>query len=267
MNDAAPRSSTSPAASPKSKRLKWEPAALMVLVLGLGLWIAFGPGSKPKFPTTPDALTQEVRIGNTRGVLEAFTPAGASQPTLRLWIKDGPNPPAPLSEAQARDMLGSRVVEETLGQKRNWVFKTFNITSWSSVVWVGIGLIGQLAFSGRMVLQWIVSEKQRKSVISESFWWFSLFGGVTLFSYFVWRQDPVALLGQASGIVIYARNIRLIYKHKSRVLRNSNTLSDPDPSPDSPEKSERTTRVSTQNERTRAPIVTDQRSHSDRVSV
>jgi lipid-A-disaccharide synthase-like uncharacterized protein len=205
----------------RGKRLKWEPAALMVLVLGLGLWIAFGPGSKPKFPITPDALTQDVRIGNTRGLLEAFTPQGAAEPTLRLWITDGPNPPPLMSAAQARASLGSRVVDETLGQRRNWVFKTFNITSWTSVVWVGIGLIGQLAFSGRMVLQWIVSEKKRQSVISESFWWFSLFGGVTLFSYFVWRQDPVALLGQASGIVIYARNLRLIYKHKARQSRLS----------------------------------------------
>lgn len=203
------------------KRLKWEPAALMVLVLGLGLWIAFGPGSKPKFATAPDALTQDVRIGNTRGVLEAFTPAGQSEPVLRLWMRDGPQPPSTMTVSEARDRLGTAVVEQTLGQSQNWVFKTFNITSWTSVVWVGIGLIGQLAFSGRMVLQWIVSEKKRQSVISESFWWFSLFGGLTLFSYFVWRQDPVAMLGQASGIVIYARNIRLIFKHKARAARQA----------------------------------------------
>lgn len=205
----------------RAKRLKWEPAALMVLVLGLGLWIAFGPASKPKFPLNKDALTQDVRIGNTRGVLEAFVPPGATEPTLRLWINHGPNPPAAMTPAQARATLGDSVVDETLGQRRNWVFKTFNITSWASVVWVGIGLIGQLAFSGRMVLQWIVSEKKRQSVISESFWWFSLFGGLTLFCYFIWRQDPVALLGQASGIVIYTRNIRLIYKHKARLARSA----------------------------------------------
>ena len=70
-----------------------------------------------------------------------------------------------------------------------------------------------------MVLQWIVSERKRQSIITESFWWFSLFGAVTLFSYFVWRQDPIGILGQASGIVIYIRNLRLIYKHKRRVAR------------------------------------------------
>jgi lipid-A-disaccharide synthase-like uncharacterized protein len=72
-----------------------------------------------------------------------------------------------------------------------------------------------------MVLQWIVSERRRESIITESFWWFSLFGGVTLFSYFVWRADPIGILGQATGIVIYTRNIRLIYKAKRRTIRNT----------------------------------------------
>jgi hypothetical protein len=53
-------------------------------------------------------------------------------------------------------------------------------------------------------------------VIPASFWWLSLFGGVALFAYFVWRQDFVGVLGQSSGIVIYARNIRLIYKRRRR---------------------------------------------------
>ena len=99
------------------------------------------------------------------------------------------------------------------------MFKALNITTWTNMVWIGIGLLGQVAFSGRMILQWIVSEKHRRSVISESFWWFSLFGGLTLFSYFVWRADPVGILGQASGIVIYIRNIRLLRKHARREAR------------------------------------------------
>lgn len=200
------------------KNIKWEPAALMVLVLALGMWIAFGPNNRPRFPVKPDSLTQTMRIGNTRGVLEAFQTPG-SEHAFRVWIKDGPANPEVLSRKDVERLLGPAKVDEIIRANGNPIFRTLNITSWVSVVWVGIGLLGQLAFSGRMVLQWIVSEKRRESVITESFWWFSLFGAVMLFSYFVWRQDPVGILGQASGVVIYFRNLRLIYKQKRRVAR------------------------------------------------
>jgi lipid-A-disaccharide synthase-like uncharacterized protein len=204
-----------------TKRLKWEPGALMVLVLGLGLWIAFGPASKPKFATDPNALTQDVRIGNTRGLFEAYRPVGASEFEFRLWVVGKPDKPESMDRARAEKLLGPALVQETVSASHNQIFKWLNITSYASLVWVGVGLIGQLAFSGRMVIQWLTSEKHRKSVITESFWWFSLFGGVTLFSYFIWRQDPVAILGQASGIVIYIRNIRLLRKHARRARRDA----------------------------------------------
>lgn len=201
------------------KRKKWEPAVLMVLVLALGLWIAFGPAGRPKFDVHKGAPTQTLRIGNTRGLLEAFPAADGSGHQFRIWIADGPRPPRVLTREEAAALLGEKVVSNTVRMEGNPVFRALNITSWISVVWVGIGLLGQLAFSGRMVLQWIVSERKRESVITESFWWFSLFGAVTLFSYFVWRQDPIGILGQASGIVIYMRNLRLIYKQKRREAR------------------------------------------------
>lgn len=207
------------------KRTKWEPGVLMALVLGLGLWIAFGPASKPRFPVAPDASTQDVRIGNTRGVFEASKRLGSNgEHGFRFWMADGTATPKVMTRAEAEAEFGKSVVAETIQAGSNWLFRNqpfraLNITTWANMVWIGIGLFGQLAFSGRMVLQWIVSEKSRKSVISESFWWFSLFGGVTLFSYFVWRADPVGILGQASGIVIYARNIRLIHKQKRRDAR------------------------------------------------
>lgn len=202
------------------RRKKWEPAALMLLVLALGMWIAFGPAGRPAFPVSPGSLTQTVRIGNNRGTLEAYKALPSdSEYHFRLWMKSQPHGPRELTRAEAEDFVGANAVKDTIDSSRNWLFRTLNITSWTSVVWVGIGLLGQLAFSGRMVLQWIVSEKKRQSVITESFWWFSLFGAVTLFSYFVWRQDPIGILGQASGIVIYMRNLRLIYKHKRRTAR------------------------------------------------
>jgi len=205
------------------KRFKWEPAALMVLVLALGLWIAFGPASRPSFPVDAGSFTQIIRIGNSRGLLEArprTAPGGnGSDYTFRVWMKDKPGEPEVMSRAETEKWLGRGVVAEITQTSRNWIFRSMNITSWTNVVWVGIGLLGQLAFSGRMVLQWIVSERKRESVITESFWWFSLFGAVTLFSYFVFRQDPVGILGQASGLVIYVRNLRLIYKQKRRAAR------------------------------------------------
>jgi lipid-A-disaccharide synthase-like uncharacterized protein len=82
--------------------------------------------------------------------------------------------------------------------------------------WISVGFGGQILFSGRMFLQWLISERHKHSVITPSFWWFSLLGGVCLFAYFVWRQDVVGVIGQSSGIVIYARNLRLIAKQKRR---------------------------------------------------
>jgi lipid-A-disaccharide synthase-like uncharacterized protein len=70
-----------------------------------------------------------------------------------------------------------------------------------------------------MLIQWVISEKQRASVIPPLFWWLSFFGGVALFSYFVWRKDVVGVLGQSTGVVIYARNLRLIHKQNRRAQR------------------------------------------------
>ena len=97
----------------------------------------------------------------------------------------------------------------------------FNISSWSNFIWLAIGLGGQIAFFGRMFIQWVVSEKSRQSQVPELFWWLSFIGGVCLFTYFVWRVDVVGVLGQSTGVVIYARNLRLIKKQKRRDRRKA----------------------------------------------
>jgi lipid-A-disaccharide synthase-like uncharacterized protein len=209
------------------KRVKWEPAALMAIVLGLGLWIAFGPASRPHLDTRGGARLIALRIGDERGTLEV-TKSGVFRVLMR-----GQAASREYSAAQIGEMFGPQVLREVTARRSNLVFRLMNITSWVGVVWLCIGLLGQLAFSGRMVLQWIVSERRRESVITESFWWFSLAGSLLLFSYFVWRQDPVALLGQASGIVIYARNLRLIHKQRRRAARDgqAGVMDDPAPEP------------------------------------
>lgn len=79
-----------------------------------------------------------------------------------------------------------------------------------SSIWIAIGVLGQLLFTSRFLVQWIVSERRRESVIPLAFWWLSLLGGVTLLSYAIWRLDPVFIMGQATGLVVYSRNLILI---------------------------------------------------------
>ena len=74
-------------------------------------------------------------------------------------------------------------------------------------LWLGIGFCGQVLFTGRMVVQWIASERRGKSIVPPLFWWMSLIGSLLLLSYFLWRRDPIGLLGQAFGSFIYLKNI------------------------------------------------------------
>ena len=83
--------------------------------------------------------------------------------------------------------------------------------------WIIIGFIAQGMFFMRFFVQWIVSEREGKSVVPLAFWIFSVLGGVMLLTYAIHRQDPVFILGQAGGLVIYARNLMLIRKSKQRV--------------------------------------------------
>ncbi len=88
----------------------------------------------------------------------------------------------------------------------------FRIDNTYDLVWLLVGLVAQLMFSMRFIIQWITSERQRKSVVPTAFWWFSLFGGLLLLAYGVQRGEPVILLGQSIGIVIYLRNLWFIYR-------------------------------------------------------
>jgi len=71
--------------------------------------------------------------------------------------------------------------------------------------------MAQGMFFSRFLLQWIVSEKKKESVIPVGFWWLSLAGGIMLFSYAVHRRGPVFIAGQGTGVFIYLRNLYFIY--------------------------------------------------------
>ena len=89
----------------------------------------------------------------------------------------------------------------------------------SPKVWLAIGFAGQALFTARFVVQWLASERQRDSVVPVAFWWLSLIGGLTLFSYASYRQDPVIMLGQGMGLVVYVRNLMLVSKSKRRAAK------------------------------------------------
>ena len=80
--------------------------------------------------------------------------------------------------------------------------------------WLVIGFLGQGLFSARFIIQWLQSERLKKSVIPQAFWYFSVAGGVTLLAYAIHRRDPVFILGQASGLIIYFRNLQFLWRDR-----------------------------------------------------
>ncbi|MFQ5566507.1 MAG: lipid-A-disaccharide synthase N-terminal domain-containing protein [Paracoccaceae bacterium] len=82
------------------------------------------------------------------------------------------------------------------------------------LVWILVGLGGQVLFMMRFLVQWVVSERAKRSVIPVAFWWLSIGGAVILLAYAIWRADPVFILGQSMGFFIYARNLWLIYAER-----------------------------------------------------
>ena len=83
-------------------------------------------------------------------------------------------------------------------------------------IWLGVGFFGQAMFTGRFLVQWLASEKKKESVIPLAFWYFSISGGIILLAYAIHKQDPVFILGQALGVVIYLRNLQLIFSKNSK---------------------------------------------------
>lgn len=85
-------------------------------------------------------------------------------------------------------------------------------------IWIIIGFFGQTLFFGRFFVQWLASEKAQESIIPKSFWYFSISGGVTLFIYALYRQDPVFILGQSTGLLIYLRNLYFIRRKNNATI-------------------------------------------------
>lgn len=85
-------------------------------------------------------------------------------------------------------------------------------------IWLIVGFTGQACFTCRFLVQWLVSERRKKSIIPLAFWYFSILGGATLFSYALYRRDPVFILGQSTGLLIYFRNLYFIRREAGNSL-------------------------------------------------
>lgn len=96
----------------------------------------------------------------------------------------------------------------------DWLLDIFHVESGVELTWVLVGLFGQLLFTGRFLVQWIASERAKRSVVPILFWYFSIGGGLILLAYALYRRDPVFILGQSMGVFIYARNLWLIHAER-----------------------------------------------------
>lgn len=92
----------------------------------------------------------------------------------------------------------------------HWLMGALGVRSGYELAWVAIGFGGQALFMMRFVVQWFVSERERRSVIPVSFWWLSIAGAGILLVYAIHRRDPVFILGQSLGFFVYVRNLWLI---------------------------------------------------------
>jgi len=196
--------------------MKLGPVLAMVLLLLLGLWLIW---ARPGLPKAPEGWeTIDLRVGRAKGVLAWNPGAAADRTTYRVLLRGGWES-GDLGRDQVDAMFGPVVGRRLAASASNPVFRVLNITSWPMLGWILVGFTAQLCFGGRTVVQWILSERRRESVVPTAYWWMALIGGAMLFTYFVWRQDPIGVLGQSMGVVIYTRNLRLIHKQRRRARR------------------------------------------------
>ena len=81
-------------------------------------------------------------------------------------------------------------------------------------LWVAFGLLGQFVFGARFIVQWIASERKGESHIPIVFWYISIAGGIILTAYAIHKRDIVFIIGQGAGLLVYIRNLMLIYRSR-----------------------------------------------------
>jgi lipid-A-disaccharide synthase-like uncharacterized protein len=168
---------------------------LMSLVFG-GIWVL----TREQAPEHSVAIKAQIKGARDQAYLIKNADGGFS---YQIKEDDGKN------GLLTPEQFAGRQFDEQNG--RNWLLRACNVTSYAGLAWIAVGLLGQVLFTGRMIVQWLVTEKKQKSVVPVSFWWMSLIGSTMLLVYFVWRVDPIGILGQTFGWGVYLRNLYAIY--------------------------------------------------------
>ena len=97
-----------------------------------------------------------------------------------------------------------------MAELQDWFGRIGDGITW----WAVFGFFGQAIFASRFIVQWLHAERVKRSEIPVVFWWISIAGGIATFIYAAHRADLVFMLGQGSGIFVYARNLHLIYRER-----------------------------------------------------
>ncbi len=173
----------------------------LLVLTALLLWVSYSLYARPDRPA--NAIDLKVQL------------AGA---TDRVWLLRRANKELAyqlLTDAGETVLLSpeqfSRRLYDDQSSRGFWAI-LLNVSSPAGFAWVFLGFFGQVLFTGRMLVQWLHSERHRRSVVPPSFWWMSLVGASMLLIYFIWRKEPIGVLGQATGWFIYVRNLWLIHR-------------------------------------------------------
>lgn len=85
--------------------------------------------------------------------------------------------------------------------------------NYTETIWLAVGFLGQGLFFGRWLIQWIASEQKAESHVPLSFWYMSLIGGLITLIYAIYRKDPVFIVGQTVGTLVYVRNLMMLNRN------------------------------------------------------
>ncbi|MEM7680661.1 MAG: lipid-A-disaccharide synthase N-terminal domain-containing protein [Planctomycetota bacterium] len=189
---SAPAQPTAP-----SKKHAWAWSAVFVAAIGVAATLAFlGSAYQPR---------TEYQLSDRLSELEFVQQHGD------VWIDRDRGPGQDLVSPQ--DFLNDIQARQAARDGR-WpvIRRALDITSTTGLLWIAFGLSAQVLFAGRMIVQWVVSEKAKRSTVPIAFWWMSLIGSSMLLCYFGWRREWVGIVGQSTGWFVYVRNLWLIYK-------------------------------------------------------
>ncbi|MBN1476425.1 lipid-A-disaccharide synthase N-terminal domain-containing protein [Candidatus Sumerlaeota bacterium] len=91
---------------------------------------------------------------------------------------------------------------------------SINVWGFDINAWEMLGIIATFVFASRFLVQWIASERSKRSVVPTVFWWLSLIGAAGLLAYGIHFRRLAVVLGQSFGFVVYIRNLMLIKKDR-----------------------------------------------------